>query len=201
MWGRGSRGNALAWLLAGFQSLAPLPTSKLGHSGADSWVGGFVCILGPCGSPMNSPVRLGVSPAASTPTGFFQSEVLRLYFPVLEPWVAWSISLPRFFLPVYPHANMGLPPLPAYTVSPTWSSSCCLAMCPLHSSCPPPPLLLVGINVSSLTPWLSDFHIVWFSGSSGYFLFLNLLSSCFWLCKEQNVSTYSLHLGRKSLYL
>ena len=40
----------LAWLLAGFQSLPPLLRSKLDPSGADSWVGGFVYILGPCGS-------------------------------------------------------------------------------------------------------------------------------------------------------
>ena len=58
-------------------------------------------------SPRNSPVRLGVSPtAASTPTGVF-SQCLRLYFPVLEPWVPWSV---------------------------TWSTSCCLAsqlqLCP-----------------------------------------------------------------------
>ena len=57
------------------------------------WVG-FVYLLGPCRSPMNSPVRLGVSPAASLPHKIFQSEFLRLYFPVLEPWVAWSVSLP-----------------------------------------------------------------------------------------------------------
>ena len=42
---------------------------------------------------MNSPVRLGVSSAASTPTGFFQSQVLRLY-PSLESWVARSVLLP-----------------------------------------------------------------------------------------------------------
>ena len=40
----------LVLLLASFQSLPPLPTSKLGPSGADSQVGGFVYILGPCGS-------------------------------------------------------------------------------------------------------------------------------------------------------
>ena len=40
----------LAQLLAGFQSLPPLPTSKLVLSGADSWVGGFVYVPGPCGS-------------------------------------------------------------------------------------------------------------------------------------------------------
>ena len=62
----------LAQLSASFQSLPPLPTSKLGPSCTDSQVGGFVCGLGPCGwSPMNCPVRLGVSSATITPTGFF----------------------------------------------------------------------------------------------------------------------------------
>ena len=40
------------------------------------------------------------------------------------------------------------------------------------------------MNVSSLTPWLSDFHTVQFSVSSGWFLFFNLLLSFFWLCEE-----------------
>ena len=40
----------LALLSAGFQSLPPLPTIKLGPLGADSQVGGFVYVLGPCGS-------------------------------------------------------------------------------------------------------------------------------------------------------
>ena len=40
----------LAQLSAGFQSLPLLLTSKLGPSGVDSRVGGFVYILGPCGS-------------------------------------------------------------------------------------------------------------------------------------------------------
>ena len=40
----------LAQLLAGFQSLPPLLTSKLGPSGADSKVGEFMYVLGPCGS-------------------------------------------------------------------------------------------------------------------------------------------------------
>ena len=40
----------LAKLSAGFQSVPLLFTSELGHSGADSWVGRFVYILGPCGS-------------------------------------------------------------------------------------------------------------------------------------------------------
>ena len=48
LWGRGLRERRvlLAQLLAGFQSLPSLPTSKLGSSGADSGEGGFVYILG-----------------------------------------------------------------------------------------------------------------------------------------------------------
>ena len=39
-----------ALLSAGFQSLPLLPTRNLGPSGADSWVGGFVYVVGPCGT-------------------------------------------------------------------------------------------------------------------------------------------------------
>ena len=45
--GVGEGALVLALLSTGFQSLPPLPTSKVGPSGADSWVGGFVYILGP----------------------------------------------------------------------------------------------------------------------------------------------------------
>ena len=41
---------SLAQLSALFQSLLLLPTSKLGPSGADSWVGGFVYVLGSHGA-------------------------------------------------------------------------------------------------------------------------------------------------------
>ena len=41
-------------------------------------------------SPMTSPVRLGVSPAAAPTPQVFSIRGLRLYFPALEPWVAWS---------------------------------------------------------------------------------------------------------------
>ena len=63
-------------LSASFQSLPPLPTSKLGPPGADSQVGGF-CVHSRTllVSPMNSPLRLGVSPALPYPLRYFQSEV------------------------------------------------------------------------------------------------------------------------------
>ena len=49
-------------------------------------------------SPMTSPVRLGVSPAAAQPPRAFSIKGLRLYFPALEPWVTQSASLPAFCL-------------------------------------------------------------------------------------------------------
>ena len=65
---------ALSPLSARFQSLPLQPTIKLGPSSADSLVGGWACARSrPLWvSPTNSPVRLGVSPAAaSTPMGVF----------------------------------------------------------------------------------------------------------------------------------
>ena len=102
----------------------------------------------------------------------------------------------QLFLLVYPHANVELPALPA-AASPgppadtLPTSSCCLASNPLHSGYLFPPLLLVWTNVSSLTPWFSDFHTVSFSDSCGYFLFLKCCCWClsFGCARRQSVST------------
>ena len=132
---------------------------------------------------MNSPVRLGVSPAAaSIPTGG-----LGFYFPVLEPWVVQSVSFPScssqfIFMRMWDH--------PVCQLLPCRESSL--------TSCLSPPLLPVWMNVSSLTPWLLDFHTVQFSVSFGCFLFLNLLLSFFWSCEESQCVYLRLHLGRKS---
>ena len=80
----------LAQLWAGFQSLLLLPTSKLGLCGAHSWVGVFVYVLGPCGSLQRWEFLL----LPSQPPPVFSIRDLRLYLPALEPWVAWSVSLP-----------------------------------------------------------------------------------------------------------
>ena len=53
------------------------------------------------------------------------------------------------------------------------------------------------MNISSWTPWWSDFHRVQFSVSVGCFLFLNLLSSSFWLCEEAQCVYILLHVGQK----
>ena len=76
---------------------------------------------------------------------------------------------------------------------------------PCHKSslpgCPSPPLLLVWMTVSSLSPWLLDFHTVRFSVSSGCFSFLNCCCPSFGCVRRHSVSNLCLHLGRKSKIL
>ena len=134
-------------------------------------------------SPRNSPVRLRVCPTAATPTGFFSQRFWGFIFlhwdprlsglshsPVVPPGLS---TCKCFFKPHSTSHHL------------TWSAKHShLALSPLYPSCLSPPLLPVWMNGSSLTPWLSDFHTVLFSGSSGCFLFLNLLSSFFCLWKE-----------------
>ena len=55
--------------------------------------------------------------------------------------------------------------------------------------CPSPPLLPVWMVVSSLSLWLSDFHTVRFSVSSGC-LFLNCCCPSFGCVRRHRVSTY-----------
>ena len=141
---------ALASLCAGFQSLPLLPTIKLGPSGADSWVGGWACARSrPLWvSPMNSSVRLRVSPtAASTPTGVFTQRFEAL-FPHAGALGCVVCFAPPTFLPVYLCANVGPQgllavtlPAPFHNPQPRWvhqplahcESSLPLAAC-LHSS-------------------------------------------------------------------
>ena len=89
----------------------------------------------------------------------------------LPTWipVLWVLSLS----PVVP------PSLSPHECETAWSASFHVAMWSLNPGYLSLPLLPFWINVSSLTPWLSDFHTVWFCGSSGGFLFLNWLFPSF----------------------
>ena len=158
----------LAQLWAGFQSFPLLPRSKLGPSGADSWVGGFVYVLGPCGLSNELSCGAGSFSCHLNSHRFFKSEILRLYFTSLEPWVVRSILLPSCSSCLSTH-KFGT----AHSASShfTQSSSRHLPMSPLRPNFLPPPFLSVCMDVSSLTPWLSDFHTVEFSVSSGCFWF------------------------------
>ena len=156
-------------------------------------------------------MRLGVSPvAASTPTGVFHQrfEALVPHAGALGCVVCFT---PPPFLPIYLCANVGPQGLPATTLwgllaaawpaplhnpSPRWvyQPPPCLKSSP--SSCPSLPLLPVWVNVSSLSPWLSDFHTVRFSVSSGCFLFLNCCCPSFGCARRHSVSTYTSILAR-----
>ena len=56
------------------------------------------------------------------------------------------------------------------------------------------PVWLFWLTVSFIF-WLSEFHAVWFSGTSGCLLILDWLLSSFWLCKEAKGFYLCLHLG------
>ena len=82
-------------LSTGLQSLPPLPTIKLGRSGAGSRVGGLVHTVGPCGS-LQWPLLWGWESLLLPPQPPRACSVrgLRLYFPVQEPWVMRSALFP-----------------------------------------------------------------------------------------------------------
>ena len=84
----------LAWLSASFQSRLPLPTSKLGPFGADSQVGGLCMFQNPVGLSNELSCEAGNFSQRLNPHRFYQSEVLRLYFPTLETWIVQSVSHP-----------------------------------------------------------------------------------------------------------
>ena len=107
---------------------------------------------------------------------------------MLELWVVWSVLLPssssQFICKqMWDHPVLNLPPRQVHQPLPCYESS--------PPGCPSPPLLLVWMNVCSLTPWLLDFHTVQFSVSSGCFLFLNLCCPSFGCARRHRVSTYA----------
>ena len=124
------------------------------------------------------------------PLIFLQPEVFRLYFPVLGPWVTQSVSLPNCSS--------------QFTYMQIWYRPVCqLPLCHVCSllRLPISALLPVWMNVSPLTPWLSDFHTVQFSGISGSFLFLNWLLSFLLLWEEAKYIYLCLYLGQKSTFI
>ena len=153
---------SLAQLWASFQSLPSLPKSKFGLSAADSPVCGFVYVPGPCGCLQWTLLwgweflLLLQHPQVFSAGGF---EALFLHAGTLSCSVCLA---PQSFLLVYPHANVGLLRPPATSLPQV-----------LSNWLPVSTLLPVWVNVSSLTPWLSDFHTVQFSVSC--FLFFKFV--------------------------
>ena len=138
-------------------------------------MGGFVYVLGPCG-PLQWTLLWGWAflPPCN-PYRFYDQRFWDFIFPCWNTGLC-GLSCSSVILPGYLHTKvgpLGLPPPPCCQSSLSWLRS--------------PHLLPVWMNVSSLNLWLSYFHTVWFSGSSGDFLFLNLLS--FFACvRRQSVS-------------
>ena len=123
----------LAQLLAGFQSLPLLPTSKLGPSGADSQVGRFVYVLGPVGLSNELSYDAGnFSHCHCNPPQVFTVRGFEALFPHAGT-LGYMVCLAPQFLLVYPHANMGPPHLPAITLLQVLSA---LAshLCPFYQS-------------------------------------------------------------------
>ena len=124
-----------------------------------------------------------------------QPEVLRLSFPMLEPWVAQSVSLsscssqfictPMWNRPVRQ-------PLPHHT-GPA-ATPCHASYLPWVLISSPPTSLGECFFFNSLVVGLPYSQSL---GSSGCFLFLNWLLSFFWLYKEVKSICLRLHLGRK----
>ena len=147
MWRRGPRGTnatcSLACLSPHFLSLSSFPTSGLCPFGCWS-PGGCVCVRFriPWSSPMDSPVRLRGFSHCRNPRRSLQPEFLRLYCPVLEPWVAHFVSPPVVLL-AYLLMNVGNPvrqPPPCRASSLPWL--------------PVSALLPVRMKIFSLTLWL-----------------------------------------------
>ena len=104
-----------------FSHFPHFPQADCALSGSDSQVGRLVYVLGPCGSPMNSPVRLGFSPSASTPTGVFSQRFEALFRRAGALGCAVCLT-PQLFLPVYMHTNVALGPPAATLPIPVTSS-------------------------------------------------------------------------------
>ena len=116
----------LAGLLPHFPLLHPLPISKLGSSVADFWGGGEVCV---CTrnlwvSAMNSPMRLGVSPTAKIPAGFYNQRFRGFIF------LCWALGLCGISC-----SQVVLPSLSSCKCGTAWSTSNCLAHLVLHQPC------------------------------------------------------------------
>ena len=143
---------------------------------------------------MNSPMRLGVSPTATTHTDFYSQRFWGFLFLCWNPGL-WGLSLS----PVVP------PSLPKYQCGTSQSASHRLAhpvlqLPPCRTSTQPrlpistlPTSLNKCFFFNSLVvglPYSSIFWHFWL------FLFLNLFLSFFWLHKEAKLSTYFFILVR-----
>ena len=140
--GRGPRGNSATCLALSQLSVTSSTTHKQIGPLWCWFPGGWVCARSWTlwVSPTNSPMRLGVSLAAtSTPTGVFSQRFWGFISPCYNPG-SWGLS--RF--PVVP------PSLSVHKCGATWSSSCHLASSPLCLGCLSLPRLPISASPTGL---------------------------------------------------
>ncbi|KAF6090782.1 hypothetical protein HJG60_012171 [Phyllostomus discolor] len=196
MWGSGPRGDNCTCSVLCQISVTSLTNHKQIGPFWCSFLGGWglVYVLGPLVSPTNSPVRLKVSPAASsTPTGVFSQwfEALFLHTGTLGCVVC---PTPQFCL-VYLRMNVGPPGPPAAALQ----AASCFTMHHLtgptsHNLARPnlPAAALPQVLSTPLTSlyecFFSNYLVVRLPYSSIFcqFWLLLFLNCCpfFWLCKE-----------------
>ena len=122
-----------------------------------------------------------------------------------SPFVSSSLSACECGLLGVPATASRGPPAAAWPASCSFAypipQSSTLLGPPAATLCLSPPLLPVWVNVSSVSPWLSDFHTVQLSVSSGCFLFLNCCRPSFGCARRHSVSTYTSILARSLYFL
>ena len=140
-------------------------------------------------------MKLGVSPAASTPTGVFSQwfealfshagtlafEVCHQIQQLLPPW-------PAAALPILLHSP---PPHWVHQPPPCFESS--------PPSCPSPPLLPVWVSFCFISMVVRLLYSLIFCQFWLFFVF-KLLLSFFWLCEEAQCVYLCLHFGWKYLH-
>ena len=151
-----------------------------------SEMGGFVYVLGPCGPLPQTRLWLWEFLPLPWLMQIFTSRGFESLVSHTETLGSAVCLASQWFFPAYWPMNLG----------PTGPPAICLAVGPLCLGSLSLPFLPVWMNVS-LTLWLLDFHEVWVSGSSGCFLFLNLLLS-FWLYKKVKHFYLCLHYVQNS---
>ena len=192
LWGRGQRGNN--------NTCSALYQLSVTYSAFQKQIGPFwcwfpgdwACVLFRTlwVSPTNSPVRLGVSPAATAPTDFYSQKFWGF---ISLCWNPGLCGLSR--------SPVVSPGLSTQKCGTSLSTSCHLAMSPL---CPgwlpissPPTSLDECFFFNSLVVELPYSMILcqfW-----GLFFFFNLLLSFFWFCKK--AQCIHLHLPKTKFFI
>ena len=145
----------------------------------------------------------------STPTGVFIQRFEALFPPTLEPWVAWSASLPRCSSGLSMHTCGAIESASHHLVG----SACCSLACPVPQSStslglPATLSRVLSTPAAHLCPsYQSDECCFFISLVVGLpyssifcqfwlFFVFKLLLSFFWLCEEAQCVYLCLHLGQ-----